>query len=505
MPTKTIPLVGNLTGRSLAPLSNTTKDQRFENCIYEIVQNPLTGGRSSYLHKRPGFTSSVLADSGYTGTPGAISWSGYAAAASNTFFAYTIAGGTNRVQVWGIGGTQLGADITTSNGCSSLNETMISNVANMVAICLSSATSGLSHAHFFPEGGAWTEITDVQYPSKQTPALKTVGRPVFLDGYMFIMDEFGVIWNSDLNSLANWTASSFIASQRKPDKGAGLASYKGIIASFGTAGVEFFHNAGNATGSPLSPVPNAISNVGSYSNYANNGGIQTIFPFDDTVYFIGQEGRVGGRRIYRLNGYQAEAISNGVVDRILSDPTNASAGILGGLNIFGMNNIFFYLNSATEFLAYCIPTGQWWYPVFGNSVIPSAFIGAGLQTQSMTTFSNRNRYTYSTNTTSNFQDDASAYSLKVQTAGMDFNTDDRKFVSDIWLDADTQASGTALLEASDDDYATWTSLGVFDLTKHEKRITRCGSHKGERAYRLTHSSNTAFRGRSLRIKYAVAT
>jgi hypothetical protein len=102
-----------------------------------------------------------------------------------------------------------------------------------------------------------------------------------------------------------------------------------------------------------------------------------------------------------------------------------------------------------------------------------------------------------------YQDDGAAYSLIIQTQGLDFDTDELKTVSDIWLDADTQSSGTALLEASDDDYATWKTIGTFDMTKHEKRITRCGSHRGERAYRLTHSANTAFRAQNLRIKYTV--
>ena len=103
-----------------------------------------------------------------------------------------------------------------------------------------------------------------------------------------------------------------------------------------------------------------------------------------------------------------------------------------------------------------------------------------------------------------FTDAAATMTATVRTNGIDLDTDEEKFVTEIWLDADTQASGTATLECSDDDYGSWVTLGTFDMTKHEKRITRCGSHTGERAYRLTHSANTAFRARALRIKYATA-
>ena len=77
-------------------------------------------------------------------------------------------------------------------------------------------------------------------------------------------------------------------------------------------------------------------------------------------------------------------------------------------------------------------------------------------------------------------------------------------ISSVRLNCDKQASGTAALAYSDDDYATSTAIGTFDLTSMEPRISRLGSYVGGRSYTLTHSANTGFRGSELEFQYEVA-
>jgi hypothetical protein len=98
-------------------------------------------------------------------------------------------------------------------------------------------------------------------------------------------------------------------------------------------------------------------------------------------------------------------------------------------------------------------------------------------------------------------DDGSTYSMQIRTSRINFGTDRRKFIKSIRLIADDQDDGDVTLEYSDDDYETWHTLGTFDLTRHEKRINRCGAHKGGRAYRLTHSDDGPFRAEALEIEY----
>ena len=104
-----------------------------------------------------------------------------------------------------------------------------------------------------------------------------------------------------------------------------------------------------------------------------------------------------------------------------------------------------------------------------------------------------------------YDDDGVAYSAVIQLTKLDFGTPKRKIVSCVELICDTQASGTATLEYSDDDFVTWITAGTFDMTSMRPRVHRCGSHRGGRSYRITHSANTAFRAQALDVSYEVCT
>jgi hypothetical protein len=107
------------------------------------------------------------------------------------------------------------------------------------------------------------------------------------------------------------------------------------------------------------------------------------------------------------------------------------------------------------------------------------------------------------NTGSGYFDDSTAVTLTIQLARQDFGSGNRKFLKSIELVADTQASGTTTLEISKDDFATFTTIGTFDMTEAKKIIYRCGSFKGGASLRLTHSANTAWRGEALLVDYEV--
>jgi hypothetical protein len=103
-----------------------------------------------------------------------------------------------------------------------------------------------------------------------------------------------------------------------------------------------------------------------------------------------------------------------------------------------------------------------------------------------------------------FQDDGTPYTMSVQTSKLDFGTDNRKQIQAVSLIADQQVSGTVTLDYSDDDYATWKNAGTFDKTKKVQNLTRLGSFKGSRAWRLTDSGNDAFRAQALEFDYTVS-
>src|SRR3990167_2818041 len=64
MPTVSIPLVGSFNQRSIdASVSlDTSLDQKFLNCVFTVVKNPITGSDVVYVEKRPGVSVDTLVD-----------------------------------------------------------------------------------------------------------------------------------------------------------------------------------------------------------------------------------------------------------------------------------------------------------------------------------------------------------------------------------------------------------------------------------------------------------
>jgi hypothetical protein len=182
------------------------------------------------------------------------------------------------------------------------SETTISGTSNLVAL----ATNG--RAWYYPSGGSLTEITDAQYPGQAS--LTPTGNFVHMDGYAFIACTNGQIWNSDLNSIANWTAGNYVTASDKPDGLLGLARMGDFIYAFGSLSTQPYYNAGNAAGSPLSPVEGASFSIGAINQYS-------ILQFRDTIAFVGAstENNTG---VYIIENRTPRKISTTSIDEVLS-------------------------------------------------------------------------------------------------------------------------------------------------------------------------------------------
>ncbi len=505
MPTIRIPLVGSLTNRNDRPPS--TKDQQFINCFPEVVRNPITGQGKVYLNKRTGFSFSSTFVSGGVGSYGSVLWTGNSAAISPPVVSFYDSG-FSRTSVWDAqgSGTQIGGNIANTNACLSLSETMVSTTSNLVGYFVDSGTS-LIEAWFFPQGGAWTQITDADFPPNiGTPEpLATASGPVHMDGYMFVMTNNGKIWNSDINSVSAWTASSYITAQASPDGGMGLARYRNLIVAFGKNSVEFFENRGNATGSPLSSIPSATIRVGCVQF---NKVYRSILNVGDTVYWIGVE--TGSHRIgiYRLNGYQAEKVSTPFIDKILNDNSqNLILGFAGAMTMHGQTHIYMFSGSLNYSYVFCPDTNIWWINLTLDNQQPLSIVGSNISDTSSGLYSyyvnNQNAQVAST-LQGSFTDDAQAYTMTVRTDNIDHGTMNRKFYERIRVVGDIQSSASNIsISFSDDDFATFSTARTIDMSSHSAMamgLTRLGSAR-RRSWKLEHSANTPCRLEAIEIGY----
>lgn len=494
MPVLRLPLVGSFVNRNANPASFTTKDQRFINCFPEVVRNSVTGKSKAYLNKRVGSgVGSALSGVASAGIVGAIcSWTGNTASAPPIAGAFIDSGGTS-TSVWDLSqSTKIGASISTTSDCIALTETIISTTAHLVGHFVNSGTSAIEQ-WYFPQGGAWTKVAS-NFPTN------AVGIPVAMDGYVFTMGSDGKIWNSDINTIATIGASSYLTAQSMPDKGVSVARHKNYIVAFGETSIEFFYNAGNAIGSPLSSVKDSAMQMGAMRRAS--GGHQTILQAADTVYFIGtgRGGEVLG--VFRLNGNAAEKVSNPAIDKACAD--SSLTGFVGTAFFHGQLNIL--VQGSLGVWAFCPATNFWWQLLLASGEIIYSLAAANVQgTVGDTTFfiGSNNAKPNQFAITATYQDDGAAYTATVRTEPIDVGTNNYKYWDELRIVADTQSSTSNLGVAwSDDDYATTSSVRNIDLSTAANNLVRLGRAR-RRSYTLTHAANTPFRAERLDLRYRV--
>ena len=219
-------------------------------------------------------------------------------------------------------------------GWSQLTVTSITRSGSTVTVTLPSSTNWQTGASVTISGAAQTDyngtfvisVTDATHFTYQiagtptTPATGTIlakgGRTtvpgiVFLDGYFFVMDENAVIYNCDLAAPDSWNALNFITAAIEPGAGVAIAKSQNYVIALKSWSTEFFYDAGNAVGSPLSPVLSAFTLVGCASG-------DSVASIDGTIAWVSKT-RQKGRAVHIMNGLQQQKVSTPDVERILNN------------------------------------------------------------------------------------------------------------------------------------------------------------------------------------------
>lgn len=482
MPTQRIPLAGSIVTRD--PGNFAGRDQTFINCFSYAIGDDLTGGRRIYTEKRRGFTS-LSAFTSPVAKQGACIWQ------SNTTpqLAFSFSNITGPVmQIYNQNGSQIGADIPATNSCFYMIDASASGVGNLVAVFADSSTN-LLEGWYFPQGGSWTQIVDGDFPPNQGTPIPIIGGPVSLDGYLFWMCTNGQIWNSDVNSLSSYTANNFITAGSMPDGGTGLARAQDLIIAFGAYSIEFFRNAGNPTGSPLSAVPNSVRRIGAKAN--------TIKTIGDVTYFAGINVETGEKGIYRIAGTDIKKISTTDIDLYLA--TNAEAYCFGSINCSGYEHILFGggVSGGLTYWAYCITNGRWW--TYNNAAqnIASALSLGG----TITHVAGDDKIAKMDTGSAVYTDLGVAMTLTIQTQPIDMGTDKYKFATKLRLIGDKQASTCNMaISWSDDDAVTFSAPVNIDMSSPIDFITRLGRFK-RRVFKLTNAVNLPCRLEAMELEY----
>ncbi len=580
MPIARIPLVGSFNQRTVnaAAAFAASQDQRFLNCTFSLVNNPVTGRRTVYVEKRPGWgvESTVAASNVATalikadflnsilsafGSSNSTIYKGGTSVGTITgramYMSETLISGTGYVVIKSSDGTGWyfaadAADQTSYTGDTHSNTT-VDNIASTAGMYEGQAISGTG----IPAG---TRIASVDSSSQitldtaatatnssvtltKTPVAKiidanfvatgsTVTAFVDMDGFLFYANEDGNVYNSDLNSVTAYSASNKIAAQLAPDPPNAIARQKNAVICWGIASREVFYNAGNATGSPLNRSSQASSRTGALDQ-------RSVAGLSDDIYFV-TSARYGDVSIMRLRNLSEQQVSTPAINKLLGTAVGSGGYVyLSAFQLGGYSYVSAFITNATDSVDLIqVESASFLLLESGDSIIleadPNALaafarmlvynveldvwsewdcdeatfvtgIGSGSVNQVIAASRVNDEgkiYTIRPSTDGELHtDDGDTYTTEIRTSQVDLGTEKRKFIKSIKLVADDESTGTVTLEASDDDYASWVTLGTFDLTQRQKHIYRCGSHKGGRAYRLRHITDGAFRAEALEIEY----
>lgn len=462
-----IMIVGNTSSAS-------DKDARAVNVFQNTVTDPGTGQKKLYLVKRPGSSVSLTPRAGSIGNAIIVPSGGALADKIITAFGATnssIYDSTTRL-------VTNNADTTVITGrATGITETEISTTATL-AISSSDST-----AWWYQATGTVTKISDTDFPGNAGKTL--AGTFAHLDGFACIMTSDGLLYASDINSIANWTANSYGSTNAYPDGGIGCIRFKQNILAFGRYSVEFWRNAGNSP-FPLVRSQDATLQVGAVAATA-------ITQISDTIAWCGITPQ-GGMTIFKFDG-SLSRISTPEVDAILSlsGPSNISLSSLR----FGGRSFVILLLSGNISYAYCIEENSWhqWntasYPLWFKTAATTT--GSTIVTY-MISNTSTGGHVYSIAAGNLVYTDAGdAYTATLQWPLLDFGNNKRKFWSELEIIGDREsAASTITIAKSDDDYQTTDTVATGDMSAARVRATRCGSSR-RRAWILSHSAATPLR------------
>jgi hypothetical protein len=337
-----------------------------------------------------------------------------------------------------------------------------------------------------------TEITDGDFP---TPHAVT---PVYLDGFLFVMADTGEVFNCDVGDITTWQASNFIEPESFPDAGIALARQSNMVVAFSERSVEYFYDAANASGSPLSPADQYVKQYG----LASTG---SIAQHESTLIFVARSA-AGNCFVVMHEGTKESPISTQAVDRILN---GEGADIVDSWAylVRQVGHSFYVLNLPTQSrsLVYDLTTQLWheWNWQDTNDVQGVFPMIQAMESDNGLFFLHQaDGWLYEMSGTTYQDGNGEPINVNLQTSRFDGDTAKVKFCSKIELLGDRQTTTSDVsIYWSDDDYQTWSSARTLG-TNGRAYIYRCGSFR-RRAFLLVHVANTPFRVESLELDLEV--
>jgi len=459
-----------------------SKDARLVNCYAEL--NKQLG--TYEVEKRPG-TGAVLYNIGFSASGNGM---------------YLWQRGSAIGEVYAIFGSQLYKN-GAAFGAPLSSPTTVEYFAQIPA---GGATAKLMFADnnfgYFTDGTTLTKIVDANFPTALASGV------IFLDGTFYVMDVNGNIKGSALNDPSTWPALNTIAANQEGDFGVYLARHFTYVVALKSYTCQVFQDAGNPTGSPLSPVPGAFSSYGCLDG-------NTVQQIDDVLLWVTiSKGQSASPQIARMDDLTARIVSNPFVDRLLSGLITIGGGFRSvAMKIAGHRLYIFTCLNATFSLVYDLDQDLFyeWTDSTGTSFWP--FVAFCPRTFPPSTLAGQMLVQHQINGTIAPIDADFIYPtdvppasatgppcpVDIYTPNYDGGSTRRKYLKAMYFKSDRVVGSKIICRFNDNDYAAgyWSNPREVDLSLVKPRLTDCGTFINRRAYHIHHQSPTPMRIRAI--------
>lgn len=453
--------------------STDTYDALYENCIIELVEKKDIKQLDLAIVKRPGTTTAIDSSLITSEFRGMFFWqkkSTLIYVIGNTFYFWDV--NTN------ISTATSSASLTTTTGEVGFEEFLYSD-GHVTVIWSDGTKLGEISTSFVV-----STSTDPDLPSPHLP------NPVFLDGYIFIVKkDTQDIYNSDNDAPLSWTPSNYISAEMSPDSLLRIERMSNYIIAMGTESIEYFYDAANAGGSPLSRNDTFYKQVRYLGGSVRSG---------NKVYMIGKYDN-GAPDIFVIEDSKVTAIENQQVKRFLSritDFSNTTASIIS----WDSNTLYLFTTGNRSF-AYCINSEFFtnWkhraYDTFNIKYSDIAYTQNGINTYMYMVKDNRViKFDFNT-----WFDSGEVSTMVVRTEPLDFDTLQMKFMGRLSLFCDNGNTNANLsIKWTDDDYQTYSNTYSIALNQELPSIRRLGGFR-KRAFVFSNSENYPIRLRGFEV------
>jgi hypothetical protein len=327
------------------------------------------------------------------------------------------------------------------------------------------------------------QVSSVNFPPNQTPALPLVPGAVYTNNTVFVMTKTGRIYSSAIEDPTTWGALDYVSMTSEPELAVCLAKSVNYVVAFGTNYTEFFYYAGNPTGSPLAVNLSAKLEIGC-------ANAESVVSLPSSLVYIGTS-KESGKGVYIMSGLVPQKVSTKAVENFLNlDPLTSVKAFC--TTIAGHTFYVLSLSQSNVTLVYDLNTKLWgqWSNLTGGvelSYEVGNFVSASGEgyLQSMGTG-------YIAKITPNsYTDEGSNIPFRIVTPIIEGMTNNLKFFQSLEVIGD-KVVGSLNIRHSDDDYTTWSSYRQVDTNASRPVIRQLGSAR-RRSYEFYDEENKPLR------------